>query len=300
MLEFEDRRHQQRRRPAASPARSPRRCSCAASSTRREGLGAFRHLRLDADAPSPARPEGGECQAARALYALLARALRLNEVHAHSIRASRRPGPISRRRHLEGKVEAARFVEGHVREVVDAAGAAAARALARRAARDRGAQGRARHRLRENDEGWAWGQLAADGYVGWLPANALARARRGADPQGLGAAHAGVSRPVDQAAADRGAAARRAARDVRGTEAALRGDGHRALRAGARTSRRSTSRTTDFVAVAERFLGSPYLWGGKTTLGIDCSGLVQVALNGLRHRLPARQRHAGRTGLGRG
>ena len=24
-----------------------------------------------------------------------------------------------------------------------------------------------------NDEGWAWGQLAADGYVGWLPANAL-------------------------------------------------------------------------------------------------------------------------------
>ena len=24
-----------------------------------------------------------------------------------------------------------------------------------------------------NDEGWAWGQLADDGYVGWLPANAL-------------------------------------------------------------------------------------------------------------------------------
>ena len=34
----------------------------------------------------------------------------------------------------------------------------------------------------------------------------------------------------------------------------------------------------DFVAVAERFLGSPYLWGGKTNLGIDCSGLLQVAL----------------------
>ena len=33
-----------------------------------------------------------------------------------------------------------------------------------------------------------------------------------------------------------------------------------------------------FVAVAERFLGVPYLWGGKTTLGIDCSGLAQVAL----------------------
>jgi cell wall-associated NlpC family hydrolase len=35
---------------------------------------------------------------------------------------------------------------------------------------------------------------------------------------------------------------------------------------------------SDFVAVAERFLGAPYLWGGKTSLGIDCSGLLQVAL----------------------
>src|SRR5262249_28004872 len=35
---------------------------------------------------------------------------------------------------------------------------------------------------------------------------------------------------------------------------------------------------TDFVAVAERFLGTPYLWGGKTSLGMDCSGLLQLAL----------------------
>ena len=35
---------------------------------------------------------------------------------------------------------------------------------------------------------------------------------------------------------------------------------------------------SDFVAVAERFLGTPYLWGGKTSLGLDCSGLVQLAL----------------------
>jgi cell wall-associated NlpC family hydrolase len=34
----------------------------------------------------------------------------------------------------------------------------------------------------------------------------------------------------------------------------------------------------DFVAVAEMFLAVPYLWGGKTSLGLDCSGLAQVAL----------------------
>ncbi len=34
----------------------------------------------------------------------------------------------------------------------------------------------------------------------------------------------------------------------------------------------------DFVAVAERFVGTPYLWGGKSSFGIDCSGLVQLSL----------------------
>jgi cell wall-associated NlpC family hydrolase len=38
------------------------------------------------------------------------------------------------------------------------------------------------------------------------------------------------------------------------------------------------SHDADFVAVAERFLNAPYLWGGKSWLGIDCSGLVQLAL----------------------
>jgi cell wall-associated NlpC family hydrolase len=34
----------------------------------------------------------------------------------------------------------------------------------------------------------------------------------------------------------------------------------------------------DFVSVAEQFLHVPYLWGGKTSLGLDCSGLVQISL----------------------
>jgi cell wall-associated NlpC family hydrolase len=40
-----------------------------------------------------------------------------------------------------------------------------------------------------------------------------------------------------------------------------------------------TANESDFVAVAERFLNVPYLWGGKSAAGIDCSGLVQVALH---------------------
>ncbi len=34
----------------------------------------------------------------------------------------------------------------------------------------------------------------------------------------------------------------------------------------------------DPAAVAERFLGAPYLWGGRDSLGLDCSGLIQQAL----------------------
>lgn len=34
----------------------------------------------------------------------------------------------------------------------------------------------------------------------------------------------------------------------------------------------------DWAGVAERFIGAPYLWGGRESLGLDCSGLVQQAL----------------------
>lgn len=42
----------------------------------------------------------------------------------------------------------------------------------------------------------------------------------------------------------------------------------------------------DFVAVAERFLGAPYVWGGKSAMGLDCSGLVQVALQAVGKACP--------------
>ncbi len=42
--------------------------------------------------------------------------------------------------------------------------------------------------------------------------------------------------------------------------------------------RRTDSHEPDYVSVAERFLETPYLWGGRSSLGLDCSGLVQCAL----------------------
>ena len=53
------------------------------------------------------------------------------------------------------------------------------------------------------------------------------------------------------------------------------------FRAAASAWRRTPPRSADFVAAAELYLGCPYLWGGKSFLGIDCSGLVQKAFRDL-------------------
>ncbi len=63
-------------------------------------------------------------------------------------------------------------------------------------------------------------------------------------------------------------------------------------------SRPAGLRANDFVAVAERFVGTPYLWGGKSSLGIDCSGLVQVSLNAAGTGCP-RDSDMQQDGLGR-
>ena len=75
--------------------------------------------------------------------------------------------------HLAGKVEAARFVDGQVREIADAI-APLRRSPAPDAPLDTEALKGERVTIYEsNEEGWSWGQLASDGYVGWLPTAAL-------------------------------------------------------------------------------------------------------------------------------
>jgi cell wall-associated NlpC family hydrolase len=179
-------------------------------------------------------------------------------------------------RSLQGQVAAARFVDGEVRDVVEPV-LPLRRAPAPDAPLDTEALMGERVTVFEtSEEGWAWGQLGADRYVGYLPANGLG-------PAGPPSTHRvsalrtlafpGPSLKLPPLAALPFGATLVVAREEDPFAVTAAGGYvprvHLALVA---------SREADFVAVAERFLGTPYLWGGKTSLGLDCSGLVQIAL----------------------
>ena len=179
-------------------------------------------------------------------------------------------------RFLEGKVAAARYVEGMMREVCEPQ-APLRRAPAHDARLDTDAlQGERVVVYETNEEGWAWAQLEADRYVGWMPANALAEP--GPTPTHRVSALRALVFPGPSiklppiAALPFGAHLPIVRVHDRFAVSASGGyvpDVHLAP-IGVHES--------DFVTVAERFVGTPYLWGGKTSLGLDCSGLVQVAL----------------------
>jgi cell wall-associated NlpC family hydrolase len=126
------------------------------------------------------------------------------------------------------------------------------------------------------DEGWAWGQLAADGYVGYIPAGALREP--GPVPTHQVTALRTLVFPGPSAKLPPVEAlplgCRLAVARVEEPFAVTASGGY----VPARHLAALDSAERDFVAVAERFLGAPYLWGGKTSLGVDCSGLLQVAL----------------------
>ena len=179
-------------------------------------------------------------------------------------------------KYLQGQVEAARFVEGVRHEVVEPI-AALRRTPSHEARLDSQALLGERVVVYETtDEGWAWGQLESDGYVGWLSANALGATSRAAThkvavPRTLG--FPGPDNKLTPAVAlPMGASVAIVRQDERFAVTANGWHLPAAHLAPIKARRR------DFVAVAEEFLRAPYLWGGKTSLGIDCSGLVQVAL----------------------
>ncbi|SNS77236.1 Cell wall-associated hydrolase, NlpC family [Sphingomonas laterariae] len=125
----------------------------------------------------------------------------------------------------------------------------------------------------DNEGGWAWGYGLHDHYVGYLPFAALGEA---AEPDHV----------VTAAAALVFAAADIKAPVVRtlpvGSRFAATAEGEFFKTADGFVHRRHAAPIADVaadpVAVAEQLIGQPYRWGGRGGDGVDCSGLVQLAL----------------------
>jgi len=127
-------------------------------------------------------------------------------------------------------------------------------------------------------EGWGWVQLENDGYVGYMPMDNLSATIE--EPT-----HWAVSRgtfvypapdlkrpPIMRLGFNAKVTVLR--REGRFLELARGGyvfGGH---------LQPVEEKAKDFVRLAERLIGTPYLWGGRSGLGIDCSGLVQLAMQG--------------------
>ncbi|HEX4767926.1 MAG TPA: C40 family peptidase [Lichenihabitans sp.] len=136
----------------------------------------------------------------------------------------------------------------------------------------------------EEREGWVRARLESDGYEGFLASQDLRPARAEAPTHRVAALRSFVFPGPNIKLPPLTAlpfGARIVAREIRGDF--LRID------EGFLWARHLADAATiepDVVGIAERFLGVPYLWGGKTALGIDCSGLVQLSLAAAGRKAP--------------
>lgn len=176
--------------------------------------------------------------------------------------------------HLRGQVEAARFVEPVAARIVQPAAALRRRPDAQEAWETQALYGEA-VAIYETSDGWAWVQLERDGYVGYLESSSLGAPSAATHRVAVLRTHAYPSASMKRPAVFALSMGARLRVEAQAGDFLVDAEGRHYW---ARHLAAETEREPDFVAVAERFLQVPYLWGGRTSEGIDCSGLVQCAL----------------------
>jgi hypothetical protein len=185
---------------------------------------------------------------------------------------------------LKGQVEAERFVDGTLHQIISPHASIRREPSHEARLNTEALLGERFIAYEFNGEGWAWGQLQSDGYVGFVTAEALGRA--GPVPTHKVTAQLTLGFPGPDIKLPPRATLPFGARVVLKRQDERFAETETGLFLPLRHIAPLAFKERDFVTVAEMFLGAPYLWGGKTALGLDCSGLVQVALQAAGIRCP--------------